>query len=436
MALWLGLIALAIRAAGAVPTEQWEQVDLEVPMHDSRVLDLTEESLHDVVSSRDGNPVIVWFYAPWCKQCKIARAGYEEAARRAPENGMPSTQVLFARLDCVKYPAVKEKYGVYSYPAFKVFRGPLHKWIELGRDRSTEKILAAASREAEGAYVLVEEADGLRALVFPDPPPSEAHVADFVGKGEAFAFAHLSSLTGPAAAAFHALASNCSIRLSPFPFLATTNASILEPFGLPALPLDSISIVQTISEPYGAPDEARAWPRLVSAPLVHHTLASTDGYPMADCQWVLGHRLPLLVDYNANIMWAKRAASLPNPVHALLFLSTPHMALAGTVRAAAARFVRGYVVVFAIEVSETEKPNAFLKRFEVNSVLDTPRLVFLDQRKPKEQTEERKRVFKESITEENVSAFLEKELQLPLESRTRHFTHEDTQAESVGKDEL
>merc|ERR1712185_708459 len=116
------------------------------------------------------------------------------------------------------------------------------------------------------------------------------------------------------------------------------------------------------------------------------------------CTWALGHRLPVLIDFDEDPYWGKRAGAITFvKVHALLFLSPPHAELAGVVRAAAARFPRGDVIVMQFMTKDMDPgQNAMFKRYGVNSLLDTPRLVFLDMRL--DDKTNRQRVFPDTIT--------------------------------------
>merc|ERR1712216_14496 len=140
-----------------------ETEDLEAPLPDTAVIDVDERSLSALANeaARNNTPVITWFYAPWCKQCKIAREGFEAAAKADI-----SANAIFARLDCVKYPAAKKYYGVSSYPAFKVLRGPRHRWIEIGRERSEATLTTAVAKELIGPYTRVDDIGALRTALF------------------------------------------------------------------------------------------------------------------------------------------------------------------------------------------------------------------------------------------------------------------------------
>jgi len=237
---------------------------------------------------------------------------------------------------------------------------------------------------------------------------------DAPGKGEAAAIALLSSPTGPAARAYAALAAGCSVRLSPMPYIAIADATLLEGAGLPPMQPDEMAIVQLFSEPPEAvPEAEQVVPRVVVRPiLAPGSAAAEDGdideaTEAAACRWALGNRLPLLVDFDEDPYWSKRAGTITFvKMHALLFLSPPHKDLAGVVRRAATRFERGALIIMQFMLADMNPSgNAMFKRYGVNSVLDTPRLVFLDQRLDKT-SENRQRVYKSAITEEGVFEFL------------------------------
>uniref|UniRef100_A0A7S2DBN4 Thioredoxin domain-containing protein n=1 Tax=Haptolina brevifila TaxID=156173 RepID=A0A7S2DBN4_9EUKA len=118
--------------------------------------------------------------------------------------------------------------------------------------------------------------------------------------------------------------------------------------------------------------------------------------------------MPMLVDFDEDPYWGKRADKIHFVrMHALLFLSPPHAELAGVVRAAATRFERGTMIVMQFMVSDMDTSSKpLLTRYGVNSVLDTPRLVFLDMRK--DTKENRQLVYKAPIiTEQGIVDFLQ-----------------------------
>jgi thiol-disulfide isomerase/thioredoxin len=380
--------------------EAWETEDLESAWPGSAVTDVTPTELLHLANMKEGRALIVWFYAPWCKQCKLSRPGFEATAK-----ALSSRELGFARLDCTRWPAAKDAYSVYSYPAFKVFRGHRNRWIEAGRNRTEEVLTPLFSGEARGPYSWAESEEELREWIYGQVDASASQDMRQMGRGEAVALALLSSREGEHADLLGRLASGCSVRLSPMPFVATTDASLFEKMGLEAPPLDHLAIVKLFSEPEGAPASEQLTPRMVSAPLASFGGPSLEGEKAA-CDWALGHRLPLLIDFESDMAWGKRAGQMAFiKVHALLFLSPPHAHLAAVVRSAASRFVKGAIVVMQFMVKGMDVgDNAMFPRYGVNSALDTPRLVFLDQRLAK--SENRQRVFPGEISEEAVYDFL------------------------------
>jgi thiol-disulfide isomerase/thioredoxin len=78
--------------------ELWELEDLTQPYPNSAMADVDLKGL-TALANRTDHPIFAWFYAPWCKQCKVVRPAVEAAAKRFSEpSGKPIT---FAKLDCV-----------------------------------------------------------------------------------------------------------------------------------------------------------------------------------------------------------------------------------------------------------------------------------------------------------------------------------------------
>ena len=404
--------------------EAWELEILEEAQPGSAVIDTDAASLMELAAdshATNNTPVVVWFYAPWCKQCKLARPGFEAAAK-ADAARQGGGGVVYARLDCVAHPNAKEIYGVNSYPSFKVLRGGRHhRWLDLGRDRSEEAIRNAVAREVAGPFEWVDTVDELRRYVYPPPPDSDVHPMDRVGRDESVVIAVLppereeeekeKAQEKDFEGMYAKLASGCSARFSPFPYLATTDPNLIPQLGLPHVPVGHVAMIQLQPEPDSAPVEEQKAPRLVSTSLVSHSPPASDASDAnadaALCNWTLGHRFPRLIEFDADPMWAKRAAHLGFvTMHALLFLSPPHKELASAVRAAAARFERGSVVVMTLMMKDMDGgPNAIFKRYGINSILDTPKLVFLDQRIDK--NENRQVAYDGDVIDEaGVTAFL------------------------------
>ena len=307
----------------ATRKEAWEEENLEAPYPDSAVRDVNRAGLKLLAAEEP--LVFTWFYAPWCKQCKLVRPGVEEAARSGPSAG-----VRWARLDCLAEPEAKAEYDVFSYPAFKAVRGTRHRWVETPRNRTAAVLAALAAREAAGPYVVAHTAEELNAALYEQVPPGTEKV-DAIGGGEALAVALLSSPHGAAARAYANLASGCTLRSSPMPFVAVHDAALLAAAGLPPIEPDHVAVVKLYAEPPAAPLAEQRVPRAAVAPLLPRPGEATSEEAMeeATCRWALGHRVPLLLDFDADPYWGKRAGNLGRvvQVHALLFLSPPHALL-------------------------------------------------------------------------------------------------------------
>jgi len=392
------------------------------------VADLSDMSIDAFVQTAD-KPVMLWFYAPWCKQCKLCRRAFEETAKA---DAVHHGQMLFARLDCKMFPATKKQFGINAYPSFMVFRDGRHRWIELPRNRSTAVLSAAVARELEGPFRWMRNEEELHKALYGQVDDALEEM-DQVGAGEALSIAYLpAGADSPAARAYARLAAGCSARNSPLTYVAVEDGSLLAKVGLPPLSADEIAIVKLFSEPADdSPHAEQIVPRIASRPLLLDTAAPDDdtaSWEKEACLWALGERLPMVVNFDDNPYWAKRAGWLSFiRLHALLFLSPPHAHLAGVVRAAAARFKRGsvFIIKFMVEGMDT-KGNAIMPRFGVKSVLDTPRLVFVDQTLPTDV--DRQVVYPHAITEQGIIDFLLSE-GIPLASGA-------SLEGSSGKDEL
>ena len=393
------------------PEEPWEKEDLETPYPDSAVTDVDVGSLYNL-SAESSEPVLCWFYAPWCKQCKLVRPGFEAAASMSLDMG-----ITFAKLDVIKHEAAKQEFGVHSYPALKIFRDGRHKWLEFEGERDTNAILKTVKRELEGPFKWADSAKTLRTALGVIFDQSTQEMGE-IGRGEALTIAYLPE--GPrsaAAAAYAKLAAGCSVRMNPLNFVAIKDHDLLTSIGIASnvkdfsLPSNHVAILKNFTETDG-PESEEVRPRLVSRALLPE---AEDEEEL--CAWTLGHRFPLLIDFDASDHWGMRLGNLGfYRFHALLFLSPANVDLASTVRAAAERFPRGSLVVVkflfagkggkaALELDDAQM--GLFKRFGVNSVFDTPKLVFLDQR---ETGDNRQKKYKQtSITEEGVVEFLKNE---------------------------
>lgn len=106
------------------------------PLLLDRPIKLGDDHLERVV--RDSEvPVLVDFYADWCAPCKIMAPLIDELA------GHRKGQVLVAKLDTDRSPAMAAKYGIRGIPTLILFRDG----TEIARETG------AVSRERLGALV-------------------------------------------------------------------------------------------------------------------------------------------------------------------------------------------------------------------------------------------------------------------------------------------
>jgi len=80
------------------------------------VLTVTDEMFDDRVLRADG-PVVVDFWAPWCRPCDAVTRALEELEAES------SGRVAFAKLDIDANPGTAARYDVLSIPTVMVFEG-------------------------------------------------------------------------------------------------------------------------------------------------------------------------------------------------------------------------------------------------------------------------------------------------------------------------
>ncbi|NSL54964.1 thioredoxin TrxC [Uliginosibacterium aquaticum] len=76
---------------------------------------LTADSF-DAVIARNGLPVLVDFWAPWCGPCRSMAPMYAEAAR------LLHGRALLAKLDTEAQPAIAARSGIRSIPTLALFK--------------------------------------------------------------------------------------------------------------------------------------------------------------------------------------------------------------------------------------------------------------------------------------------------------------------------
>uniref|UniRef100_A0A915HSV0 protein disulfide-isomerase n=1 Tax=Romanomermis culicivorax TaxID=13658 RepID=A0A915HSV0_ROMCU len=83
------------------------------------IVDMDEANLDKAIKE---NPFIfVEFTSPSCTYCQRIEPAYEDAARQLVKEDARAT-IKFARLDATVSDELRRKYGVASYPTFKLFR--------------------------------------------------------------------------------------------------------------------------------------------------------------------------------------------------------------------------------------------------------------------------------------------------------------------------
>jgi thioredoxin 1 len=70
-----------------------------------------------VITASSARPVVVDFWAPWCRPCKAIRPHLEELAQEH------AGRVEFAGLDIDRYPDIAGRYEVLSIPTVILFEG-------------------------------------------------------------------------------------------------------------------------------------------------------------------------------------------------------------------------------------------------------------------------------------------------------------------------
>ena len=77
---------------------------------------VTDETFDESVLQADG-PVVVDFWAPWCRPCDAVTRALEELEAES------SGRVAFAKLDIDANPGTAARYDVLSIPTVMVFEG-------------------------------------------------------------------------------------------------------------------------------------------------------------------------------------------------------------------------------------------------------------------------------------------------------------------------
>ena len=82
---------------------------------ENRLFQLTaSNTLSTLIKSK--KPVLIKFWAPWCKPCRKMTPKYKKAAQKF------TGKVMFAELNIDKHPSVASKYRVRSIPTLILFK--------------------------------------------------------------------------------------------------------------------------------------------------------------------------------------------------------------------------------------------------------------------------------------------------------------------------
>lgn len=92
------------------------------PLAGAQVLHL-DAALLDALLAKDGLPLLVDFWAPWCGPCKMMAPAFEAAAKQLAPG------VRLGKVDTEANPALGARFGVQSIPTLVLFRNG----VEVGR---------------------------------------------------------------------------------------------------------------------------------------------------------------------------------------------------------------------------------------------------------------------------------------------------------------
>ncbi len=75
-----------------------------------------DDSKFDQTVLKSGKPVLVDFWAPWCRPCLMVAPILDELAEKY------GSQVSFVKMDVDQNPKTAAKYGIMSIPALIIFK--------------------------------------------------------------------------------------------------------------------------------------------------------------------------------------------------------------------------------------------------------------------------------------------------------------------------
>ncbi|KAK9879309.1 hypothetical protein WA026_004163 [Henosepilachna vigintioctopunctata] len=100
----------------SVPQAQKEGPSKKLESNESIVIDLTNESFKDGISSEE--PTLILFHTTWCAACNTFKPIFKEAAKELAEKNT----LRFALFDCTDAEEKLEEYNVSYVPIMKLFK--------------------------------------------------------------------------------------------------------------------------------------------------------------------------------------------------------------------------------------------------------------------------------------------------------------------------
>lgn len=85
-------------------------------------------------------PVLVDYYADWCKPCRIQGPIVSEIATEK------KTEIIVAKLDVDEFPRIASRYQIRNIPTLMIFQSNEVKWKEIGLKQKAEIIAAINAR--------------------------------------------------------------------------------------------------------------------------------------------------------------------------------------------------------------------------------------------------------------------------------------------------
>ncbi|KAG8232269.1 hypothetical protein J437_LFUL011756, partial [Ladona fulva] len=102
----------------------------------SRVLELSDRFLE---IRKDGQWLVMVFYAPWCAHCKRLEPIWAHVAQ-----SLHNTNIRVGRVDCTRFTGMASEFGVSGFPTIMFLKGDLKYTFKA--DRTKEEIVNFAIR--------------------------------------------------------------------------------------------------------------------------------------------------------------------------------------------------------------------------------------------------------------------------------------------------